>query len=107
MSANSTHIAPACPQTYQSNPKDLKALEALAVTYAKLFKFDKAADLLDKLTVAKPQEAEAWRLLGEASLLSQQSKRSVDAYQHAAELKQDNMQVRGEKSYSRGFNYFY
>lgn len=45
-------------QALRANPNDLAALEALAVTEAKLFQFEKAADLLQKLTTARPNDAE-------------------------------------------------
>lgn len=71
----------------KANPKDTEAIEALAVTYAKLFEFEKAADLLERLTKREPSNLEAWRLLGETSLLSQQSKRAVQAYEKVVELR--------------------
>jgi cytochrome c-type biogenesis protein CcmH/NrfG len=61
-------------------------------TQAKMFQFDKAADLLDKLVKIRPQEAEAWRLLGETSLLAQQSARSVAAYESAVAIKDGDLQ---------------
>lgn len=77
----------------QANPNDLEALEGLAVSYAQLFEFEKAAGLLDQLVAARPNSAEAWRLLGETTLLSQQPARSVAAYEKAAALSSDDLQV--------------
>lgn len=69
-----------------SNPKDLGAMEALAVTYAKMQDYPKASGLLDQLVAARPDYGDAWRLLGEASLLSGEAGRSVTAYEKALEL---------------------
>ena len=77
----------------QANPNDLEALEGLAVSYAQLFEFEKAAGLLDQLVAARPNSSEAWRLLGETTLLSQQPARSVAAYEKAAALSSDDLQV--------------
>ena len=77
----------------EANPSDTMALEEEAVSYAQLFEFEKAADLLDKLVAARPKDAEAWRLLGETTLLSQQAPRSVVAYERAAALSNDDLQV--------------
>jgi len=63
------------------------------VSYAKLFEFQKAADLLEKLTAARPGDVEAWRLLGESALLGQQPARAVGAYEKAAALRYDDLQI--------------
>ena len=47
----------------QASPSNVDAVEGAGVTYAQLGQFDKAEQLLTKLTTAKPQDAEAWRLL--------------------------------------------
>lgn len=49
-------------QALQADPSDLEALQALALSYAQLFNFDKAAGLLDKLTARQPNNADAWRV---------------------------------------------
>ena len=77
----------------EANPSDMAALEEEAVSYAQLLEYEKAADLLDKLVAARPKDAEAWRLLGETTLLSQQSQRAVAAYEKAAALSSDDIQV--------------
>ena len=41
----------------------------------------------------KPDDAEAWRLLGETSLLSTRSSRAVEAYEKAVALRTGNLQV--------------
>ena len=46
-----------------SNSQDVEALEGAGVSYAQLGDFKRAEGLLSKLTTAKPQDAEAWRLL--------------------------------------------
>lgn len=48
----------------QATPGDTQATEALALSYARLLKFDKAASLLDKLTQRDPTNADAWRVGG-------------------------------------------
>eukprot|EP00879_Flechtneria_rotunda_P026328 GHRR01028068.1.p1 GENE.GHRR01028068.1~~GHRR01028068.1.p1 ORF type:complete len:444 (+),score=218.28 GHRR01028068.1:833-2164(+) len=77
----------------QQNPKDLQSLEAAAVTYARMQDFDDAADLLDKLTAARPDDVEAWRLLGESRLLMADAAKSVAAYEKAVALSLDNQQI--------------
>jgi cytochrome c-type biogenesis protein CcmH/NrfG len=61
-------------------------MEALAVTYAKMQDYPKASGLLVQLVAARPDYGDAWRLLGEASLLSGEAGRSVTAYEKALEL---------------------
>ncbi|MBZ5782370.1 hypothetical protein, partial [Klebsiella aerogenes] len=63
------------------------------ILQAKLFDFEKAADLLDRLVKLKPQEVEAWRLLGETTLLAKQSSRAVAAYEQAVALRDGDLQV--------------
>lgn len=46
-----------------SNSQDVEALEGAGVSYAQLGDFKRAEGLLSRLTAAKPQDAEAWRLL--------------------------------------------
>ncbi|KAG1679666.1 hypothetical protein FOA52_006183 [Chlamydomonas sp. UWO 241] len=77
----------------EANPKDGEALEEEAVTYARLFEFDKAARLLDRLTKQQPDNGEAWRLLGETTLLMQQAGRSMAAYEQAAALQPNDIEV--------------
>jgi Flp pilus assembly protein TadD len=74
----------------EADPKDTVALEELAVSYAQLFDFPKAAELLDELVKSKPNDPEAWRLLGETTLLSQEPSRSARAYERAAKLTRDS-----------------
>ena len=45
------------------NSANLEALEGAGVSYAQLGDFKRAEGLLNKLTLAKPEDAEAWRLL--------------------------------------------
>ncbi len=58
-----------------------------------LFEFPRAADILNSLVDSRPNDVEAWRLLGETSLLSQQSARSVEAYEKAVVLRSNDLQV--------------
>jgi Flp pilus assembly protein TadD len=73
--------------------EDLETLEALAVTRARLFEFDKAEPLLARLTAARPADAEAWRLLGEVRLLARDEPGAVAAYLAAAKLRPDDLKV--------------
>eukprot|EP00877_Chromochloris_zofingiensis_P008322 jgi/Chrzof1/3743/Cz13g07090.t1 len=77
----------------EANPDDLVSLESLAVTYAKMYKFDKAADLLDKLVSSHTDDFEAWRLLGETNLLSARPQRAIAAYEKAVALDANDQQV--------------
>ncbi|GAX74303.1 hypothetical protein CEUSTIGMA_g1752.t1 [Chlamydomonas eustigma] len=77
----------------EADPSNVEALEEEAVSYAQLFEFEKAAGLLDKLVAMRPRDGEAWRLLGETTLLSQQPARSTIAYEKAAALIPDDLQV--------------
>ncbi len=72
---------------------DLDTMEALAVTYAKGYDFDKASELLEKLVAAKPGDVEAWRLLGETSLLSAKAGKAVQAYESAVGLRKEDLQI--------------
>lgn len=72
---------------------DLETLEALAVTRAQLFEFDRAEPLLARLTAAKPKDAEAWRLLGEVRLLIKDEPGAVAAYSSAAKLRPDDLKI--------------
>ncbi|GLC45824.1 hypothetical protein PLESTB_001151600 [Pleodorina starrii] len=71
----------------KADPNNDDATEALATSYAKLMQYDKAAELLDKLSKRSPNDAEVWRLLGESSLLSQQPRKAVPAFERAVELR--------------------
>ena len=63
------------------------------MTYARLQDYAKASDLLDKLVAQRPDYLEAWRLLGEATLLQAQPARAVVAYEKAIALDKNNIQV--------------
>lgn len=71
----------------QEQPDSTADIESLAVTYAKLFELEKAANILERLVAKAPDNVEAWRLLGETALLNQQSAKSVKAYEKAVALK--------------------
>ena len=73
----------------EADPNDDAALEELAVSYAQLYDFKKSAGLLDELVKRKPDDADAWRLLGETTLLSQEPSRSAKAYERASQLTKD------------------
>lgn len=74
----------------EADPNDTEALEEMAVSYAQLYEFQKSAGLLDELVKRKPNDADAWRLLGETTLLSQEPSRSTRAYETASKLTNDS-----------------
>ncbi|WIA22004.1 hypothetical protein OEZ85_004358 [Tetradesmus obliquus] len=78
---------------FVADPADLQSLEAAAVTYARMADYPRAADLLEQLTVAKPDDAEAWRVLGEARLLNVDAKESVAAYEKALALRPNDQTI--------------
>lgn len=80
-------------ESSSSSAPDLETLEALAVTRAQLFEFEKAEPLLARLTAAKPEDAEAWRLLGEVRLLAKDEPGAVAAYLAASKLRPDDLKI--------------
>uniref|UniRef100_A0A7S0X244 Uncharacterized protein n=1 Tax=Chlamydomonas leiostraca TaxID=1034604 RepID=A0A7S0X244_9CHLO len=80
-------------QQLQATPGDTEATQALALSYAQLLKYDKAASIMEKLTQRDPKNADAWRLLGETSLLAEQSQRAVKAYEQAVALRGNDLQI--------------
>ncbi len=49
-------------QDLAEDPYDVQASEQMALAYARLQKFDKAAKILEKLTARVPNDADAWRV---------------------------------------------
>ncbi|KAL6758335.1 hypothetical protein V8C86DRAFT_2599960, partial [Haematococcus lacustris] len=80
-------------QTLDQSPNDPTAIQGLALSYAQLLQYDKAAELLDKLVAQQPSSADAWRLLGETTLLGEQAKRAVSAFERADSLRPDDLQI--------------
>ncbi|KAF6263842.1 hypothetical protein COO60DRAFT_1698539 [Scenedesmus sp. NREL 46B-D3] len=78
---------------FEADPADLQSLEAAAVTYARMADYPRAAELLEQLTAAKPDDAEAWRVLGEARLLNVDAKESVAAYEKALTLRPNDQTI--------------
>ncbi|GLI64567.1 hypothetical protein VaNZ11_007888 [Volvox africanus] len=76
----------------KADPNNDGAAEALATSYARLLQYDKAASLLEKLSTRNPNDAEIWRLLGESSLLSQQPRKAVPAFERAVQLRRQQEQ---------------
>ena len=64
---------------------DLEALEAAAVADARLGKLEDARARLLRLTAARPGDAEAWRLLAEASMGAGDNEAAAKAYEKAWE----------------------
>ena len=78
----------------EANKDDLEALEAAAIIHARLGEFSVAADQLDVLTKAKPDNVDTWRVLAEVRAASGDISKSVVAYRKAWEAsKETNLEV--------------
>ncbi|GAU16154.1 hypothetical protein TSUD_297840, partial [Trifolium subterraneum] len=75
--------------TLSTSPRDPTALEGAAVTLAELGEYARAASLLDDLTKEKPNDAEAFRLLGEVKYELKDYEGSVVAYKDSAKVSED------------------
>ncbi|KAL5072265.1 hypothetical protein RYX36_011249 [Vicia faba] len=75
--------------TLSNSPRDPTALEGAAVTLAELGEYSKAASLLDDLTKEKPNDADAFRLLGEVKYELKDYDGSVAAYRSSAKVSED------------------
>ncbi|PNX98807.1 tetratricopeptide repeat-containing protein [Trifolium pratense] len=75
--------------TLSNSPRDPTALEGAAVTLAELGEYARAASLLDDLTKEKPNDAEAFRLLGEVKYELKDYEGSVAAYKDSAKVSED------------------
>ncbi|WJX48586.1 hypothetical protein P8452_35129 [Trifolium repens] len=75
--------------TLSNSPRDPTALEGAAVTLAELGEYARAASLLDDLTKEKPNDAEAFRLLGEVKYELKDYEGSVVAYKDSAKVSED------------------
>ncbi|WJX42572.1 hypothetical protein P8452_29789 [Trifolium repens] len=75
--------------TLSNSPRDPTALEGAAVTLAELGEYARAASLLDDLTKEKPNDAEAFRLLGEVKFELKDYEGSVVAYKDSAKVSED------------------
>ncbi|KAF5829078.1 hypothetical protein DUNSADRAFT_16611 [Dunaliella salina] len=80
-------------QDLAEDPNDIGATEQMALAYARLQQFDKASQILEKLVARVPNDADAWRLLGETNLLSERSQPAVAAYKRAVQLRDNDMQI--------------
>jgi tetratricopeptide (TPR) repeat protein len=67
----------------KANADDLEALEGAGVAHATLGDYVAAEKELLQLTTAKPDNVDAWRVLGETRALSGKQKESVEAYEKA------------------------
>ncbi|XP_004507566.1 uncharacterized protein [Cicer arietinum] len=75
--------------TLSNSPRDPTALEGAAVTLAELGEYARAASLLDDLTKEKPNDADAFRLLGEVKYELKDYAGSVAAYKNSAKVSED------------------
>ncbi|KAH7664206.1 TPR-like protein [Dioscorea alata] len=66
--------------TLGTTPSDPTALEGAAVTLVELGSYDRASSLLEKLTKERPDDAEAFRLLGEVKYELKDYEGSAAAY---------------------------
>jgi Tfp pilus assembly protein PilF len=65
------------------NSNDLESLEAAAVLHARLGEFSVAAEQLEKLTIAKPNDVESLRVLAEARSAGGEPVKATEAYRKA------------------------
>ncbi|XP_010252216.1 PREDICTED: uncharacterized protein LOC104593869 isoform X4 [Nelumbo nucifera] len=70
--------------TLSISPKDTTALEGAAVTLAELGEYNRAAFLLEDLTKQKPNDPDAYRLLGEVKFELKDFEGSASAYRSSA-----------------------
>ncbi|GFZ11622.1 tetratricopeptide repeat (TPR)-like superfamily protein [Actinidia rufa] len=70
--------------TLAASPEDANALEGTAVTLAELGEYPQAASLLEDLTKKKPNDPDAFRLLGEVKYELRDYEGSVAAYRRSA-----------------------
>ncbi|KEH28514.1 TPR domain protein [Medicago truncatula] len=75
--------------TLSNSPRDPTALEGAAVTLAELGEYARAASLLDDLTKEKPNDADAFRLLGEVKYELKDYEGSIAAYKSSAKVSED------------------
>ncbi|CAA2972815.1 5-oxoprolinase [Olea europaea subsp. europaea] len=71
-------------ETLNMSPEDPTALEGAAVTLAELGEYKRAATLLEKLTEKKPDDRDAFRLLGEVKYALKDYEGSAIAYRSSA-----------------------
>ncbi|CAK9146123.1 unnamed protein product [Ilex paraguariensis] len=72
--------------TLRSSPEDTTALEGTAVTLAELGEYTRAATVLEDLTKKKPNDPDAFRLLGEVKYEIKDYEGSAAAYKSSAML---------------------
>lgn len=72
--------------TLSSSPKDQTALEAAAVTLVELGEYTRAASLLEDFVKEKPNDPEAFRLLGEVKFALKDYEGSAAAYRSSAKV---------------------
>ncbi|KAG1330824.1 hypothetical protein COCNU_02G007920 [Cocos nucifera] len=65
------------------SPNDLTALEGAAVTLVELGKYEQASSLLDKLTKERPNDVDAYHLLGEVKYELKDYEGSASAYRNS------------------------
>ncbi|XP_057474047.1 uncharacterized protein LOC130762429 [Actinidia eriantha] len=70
--------------TLAASPEDANALEGTAVTLTELGEYPRAASLLEDLTKKKPNDPDAFRLLGEVKYELRDYEGSVAAYRRSA-----------------------
>ncbi|KAM0947004.1 putative tetratricopeptide-like helical domain superfamily [Dioscorea sansibarensis] len=73
--------------TLSTTPSDPTALEGAAVTLVELGSYDRASSLLEKLTKERPNDAEAFRLLGEVKYEIKDYEGSAAAYRSSLSVK--------------------
>jgi tetratricopeptide (TPR) repeat protein len=87
-------------QTLSSAPGDLPALEGAAVSAARLGDYKDAEALLTQLVVGRPDDVDAWRLLGETRTALRDTKGAVQAGQRAFELQPETLSLARTYAYN-------
>jgi Tfp pilus assembly protein PilF len=74
----------------EANADDLESLEAAAVLHARLGEFSIAAEQLEKLTTAKPNDVDSLRVLAEARSAAGEPAKATEAYRKAWKVAGEN-----------------
>lgn len=77
----------------KADPSDIDALEGAAVTYANLGDYQRAEELLVKLSASRTDDVDVWRLLGETRGKLKQTGKAVAAFGEALKLAGNDVQV--------------
>lgn len=78
----------------EQSSEDVESLESASVIKVQLGRFDEAASSLEKLVESKPDDPEAWRLLGETYTATNSDAKAIKAFTTAFEKSgKDNLEI--------------